>query len=1328
MGSPELDDQVVLQRDIPALNLKCGDVGVVRGSVSEPTLAYRVEFQPGLGSATLALLTSAEIQVRGSAPTGLPIGSDAPEGASARCRLCGADAPNATAGMCPSCLLIAAAAALPSDSAAPDRQKADQPSPGAAVFSRDWKRPEKIGPYRILETLGEGSMGVVYKAEQRQPVRRLVALKVVKLGMDTREVIARFEAERQALALMNHPHVARVYDAGVTDRGTPYFVMEHVAGEPITTYCDLHRLSIEQRLTLFTQACDAVQHAHHKAIIHRDIKPSNVLVSEEDGKPSVKVIDFGIAKALNQRLTDHTVYTEQGRLMGTPEYMSPEQAELTAIDVDTRADVYSLGVVLYELLGGALPFDSKMLRTGGHEALRRIISQQQPPRLSDRMASGDDQARRSAELRGTDCHKLARDLRRELEWIPLKAMRKDRAERYPSASQLADDVRNYLQGRPLVAGPLTTSYRVRKFILKHRVAAVASVAVAIAILGLVVSLAFTARRAVEAGASEVRHRQEADVARATAEQRAREADEERRKARAAAQLADLRLANGLVFAGDSLTKSNQLGDARQCYSEALDTFRKLGTPPTAALAGMMAAGGDQIPLMGAYGAKAGVGGFAGHTGNVTHVALTRDGQRAITAAEDNTLILWDVRTGAKIREFTPSHQEGVTFVALSPDERTALSASNDKTLVWWNVATGSRIRELDGHTNQVWVAAFSPDGRYAASGGMDRAIRIWDLSSGQVIHILHGGPADDDKANDDRFDNSNPDGHTAAVAALLFLPDGNRLLSGSHDGKMKLWDLRSQRVLATFKGHNAPVNCLALSPGATRVVSASFDKTLVLWDIATQKRLQEFTGHTAEVWRVGFSSDGRRIVSASRDGTARIWDVNTGKELRSLSAQTENVMAAAFSEDGSVVLSTRGPGLGNDWPHDQGTMALWDSMPDNGILGSTPLSSPVSGVAISDDRTVFFGTADGAALLWDANTHLKLRGFRAHRGGVRAVALSRDGQRALTAGEDGLIALLDVATGRQTRSFRAHAGPVTAVAFVPGGRFALSAGQDATVRLWDLQTGDQPRGFPAQKSPLASISISPDGGRAVSSAGDGAIALWNLSTGAVQPLGGHVGGANCVAFSPVDDTALSCGDDGLIMLWDLKTAHPTKVFPRQNDRVTQVAFSPDGLTAISGTADGTVTLWDLKTAAPIQSFARHVAPVTGLAFTSDGRCAVSASQDSTVRLWDFARALQYREFEIRIPRNREVLEKAPDNADALLTFGQWYAFRLKDNWAVDFLRQARANGATVSPLMLARCYCRLNDPIAARTEFREAVKQQLVSEEYAALCLQAISPTTQPAH
>jgi len=348
-----------------------------------------------------------------------------------------------------------------------------------------------VGPYHLVSVLGEGGMGIVYLADQAAPMRRRVALKVIKPGMDSKRVIARFETERQALALLDHPNIARVHDAGTTDAGRPYFVMEHVHGLPITEYCDRHKLSIENRLPLFQQVCLAVHHAHQKGIIHRDLKPSNILVSAEGDQAIPKIIDFGVAKAISRPLTERTLLTEDTQLLGTPEYMSPEQADMAGEDIDTRSDIYSLGVLLYELLTGTLPFDSDTLRTGGVEHIRRVIRDTDPKTPSSRLTKLAEQAGKLAESRRTEVAALAKRLHRELEWIPLKAMRKDRAERYRSAAELADDIENYLHGVPLIAGPPGPGYRLKKLVRRNRVLVSGIAAVLVVLLaGVVVSTTF----------------------------------------------------------------------------------------------------------------------------------------------------------------------------------------------------------------------------------------------------------------------------------------------------------------------------------------------------------------------------------------------------------------------------------------------------------------------------------------------------------------------------------------------------------------------------------------------------------------------------------------------------------------------------------------------------------------------------------------------------------------------------------------------------------------------------------------------------------------------
>ena len=425
--------------------------------------------------------------------------------------------------------------------------------------SRERAHPRTVGPYRILEPIGEGGFGVVYLAEQTEPVRRRVALKLIKPGMDSASVIARFEAEQQALAVMDHPCIAKVFDAGTTDDGHPYFVMEHVKGEPITTFCDRVRLSVNDRIRLMIRVCEAVQHAHNKGVIHRDLKPSNVLVVHDlHDEPTPRIIDFGVAKALNARLSRHTIFTHQGQLIGTPEYMSPEQAEMSGLDVDTRADVYSLGALLYEILTGALPFDTSLLRSVPLPEIQRILCTVDPPKPSTKIESlagtkrggGREPGERAspselptrpvepgalypvpdtmsprhapshlsratdpdviANRRRTSYHALRRMLSQDLDWIVMKCLAKERARRYETASALAQDLHRHLDNEPVLAGPPSVTYRLGKFVRRHRAGAVAAIVVAVVMVAATaVSIGFAV--------SESKQRQLANEERAEAQ-------------------------------------------------------------------------------------------------------------------------------------------------------------------------------------------------------------------------------------------------------------------------------------------------------------------------------------------------------------------------------------------------------------------------------------------------------------------------------------------------------------------------------------------------------------------------------------------------------------------------------------------------------------------------------------------------------------------------------------------------------------------------------------------------------------------------------------------
>src|SRR5688572_22706239 len=529
------------------------------------------------------------------------------------------------------------------------------PESTVVVQSVTEKAGDTIGRYKLREKIGEGGWGAVYVAEQEEPVRRRVALKVIKPGMDTRQVIARFEAERQALAMMDHPNIARVLDAGTTDTGSPYFVMELVRGIRITEYCDQNKLALRERLDLFIQVCHAVQHAHQKGIIHRDLKPSNILVTLHDGVPVPKVIDFGIAKAVEGRLTDMTVYTELYQFIGTPAYMSPEQAEMSGLDIDTRSDIYSLGVLLYELLTGQTPLDSDQLLRSGLDEMRRKIREEEPKRPSTRLSTmGMAEATTIAKSHGTQIPALVKIVRGDLDWIVMKCLEKDRTRRYETANGLAMDIQRHLRHEPIIARPPSAAYRFQKLVRRNKLAFTAATGV---VLALVVGLAVAAiglvrerdarLRAVSAEREQSRLREEAQRAQQAEAGLRAAAEEQRRRAEAALYVADMNLAHQAISQGN-IGRARQLLAAHRNHEPDLRGFdwRYLWTRSR----------GEHIRE------------FVGHAAPMNDAAWSPDGRLLASRSVDDVLKVWDVTSGKELTTL-----DGITLLAgFMPDSRRLL--------------------------------------------------------------------------------------------------------------------------------------------------------------------------------------------------------------------------------------------------------------------------------------------------------------------------------------------------------------------------------------------------------------------------------------------------------------------------------------------------------------------------------------------------------------------------------------------------------------------------------------------------------------------------------
>ena len=1156
-----------------------------------------------------------------------------------------------------------------------------------------------IGRYKLLERVGEGGFGVVYMAEQHHPVRRRVALKVIKPGMDSRQVLARFEAERQALAIMDHPNIARVLDAGATDSGRPYFVMELVKGEPITEYCDRNQVAPRERLELFTQVCHAVQHAHQKGVIHRDLKPSNVLVAVHDTRPVVKVIDFGVAKALGQELTEKSLFTGFAQLIGTPLYMSPEQAGQSALDVDTRSDIYSLGVLLYELMTGSTPFDKERFRTAAQDEIRRIIREEEPPKPSTRLSESKDSLASISAQRHVEPAKLTKLVRGELDWIVMKALEKDRSRRYETATGLARDIERYLHDEAVQACPPSATYRLRKLVRRYRVPlAVASAFLALLTVASVIST-WQAVRATRAERQVTRQRDHVQNALVQKQDALAQANLSDRAARE-------RLAMQLTVAGDAALASGR-SPARDSYQEAWDIARELGISELPATTGLLASYADQpAPLMGRDGRRGGVGGFEGHSRGWTTVALAPDGRRAISAGTDRSLRLWDVTTGTLIRVFS---KDQMRFYAVSFSSDGDLVLTGDDSAVrLWDAVSGRQLARLDGHVGQVRAVAFSPDGRTAVSGSLDRSVRLWDLTRGKQIQ---------------RFD------APSYVNSVAFSPDGRYVLSGGEPDAIVLWDVTSGRTALTItEGSGMAVVSVAFSPDGQTILSGSLGREVILWDINTGKPLRNFSGHTSGITSVAFSPDGRLLLSASHDRTVRLWDVATARRKGLWHGDFGAIRSVGFSPDARFAVSA-------DYG---GRINLWDLTGEDVLVFRGHRTRVMSLATTSDGNLVLSGSFDKTARLWDVATGLPIRTLTARDSPVWGVALASDGSAALSAHEDGTLTLWDTRTGNRLRDLRGHDDIVTAAAFSLDARTALSASSDKTLKLWNLATADVLRTFIGHADKVRAVAFSPDGRTALSGSFDASLKLWDVADAKVlRTFTGHRRWVRSLAFSPDGRAAASGGFDGQCRLWDLTTGDSVLLSEDSPENARNLAFSPDGTLLISGSWDGTFAIWDavkrlhvrdlhLPPRDPVPALGATTRPATAephtsVAFCGDGATMLAGSYDGLIRRWQLDRPRRYREFAQSVPAAREALARNANDAEALAVFGRWYAFRGVYDWAAEFLEKARERGSDVSSLGLARCYWHLDRRADAAREFGEAIRRNEAPRDYLELCRSALA-------
>ncbi len=1041
---------------------------------------------------------------------------------------------------------------------------------------------------KLLEQIGEGGMGEVWMAEQREPIKRRVALKIVKLGMDSRQIVARFEAERQALAMMDHPNIAKIFDAGTTDSGRPYFVMELVRGIKITEYCDQNQLSTRERLNLFILVCQAIQHAHQKGVIHRDIKPSNILVTLHDGVPVPKVIDFGIAKATQQELTDKTVFTQFQQFIGTPAYISPEQAEMSGLDIDTRADIYSLGVLLYELLVGQTPFDAKEMMQGGLDALRQIIREKEPLRPSTRLNTLQGEARTTAgKRRQTDVSKLMRQLQGDLDWIVMKCLEKDRTRRYETANGLAADLKRHLNNEPVVARPPSQLYRFQKMVRRNKLAfaAVASVAMVL-VLGVTVST-WQAIRATQAKHEANEQRQFADKSAHEARQAEQNAEAQRKLAETQRnvavkqrKLADMQLALQAWEEGD-LQRANDWIEASRpapgeapafewrylrklCQDQSIETLGSSNHPYRSAqfvdrdvlllndektlTLHDVSRGKEQLLLEDPDGIRR----PAYCSGNTNLLA---------TVTDDNRIKVWDLAARCVQMEFA-GHPRSINAIAFSRDGRWLASTSSDKSVKLWDVESKNRepVRTLHLYSHQGIGVAFSPDGKQLFSSGTESSIRAWDVATGTEA----AAPLE---------------GHTAWIRTLAASPDGLWMASGSSDGTVIVWNVISRKPERRLVGHSAAVVCVAFSPDGRTLASVGGDRAIRLWDFKTGQQRSPLRGHKGWVNWLSFSPDGRRLVSRSQDGLVKLWQPTPGPEGDVLTGIPEWMQHVALSVDGRHLASVAIGGF---------AAYLWD-LPTRSVTLLAGHSNAVVGVAFSPDgRILATGSHDQTVRLWDVSDQ-KVVATLTNEFPVGSLAFSPDGRTLIVGGsmyhflegdrDRGGLQFWDLPSQQATGTIQGTASNIISIALSANGSLLATGERSGSVSLWDAQTRQLLRRFESQS-------------------------------------GGQV---NSLAFSPTEPLLAACDPKGIIGLYNTTTLEalspPLKAYSL---RMMSLAFSPDGRTLASAGDGGGVMLWDVASRQVALRLKGHVGTGCGVAFSRDGNLLASCGFDATVRLWSAA--------------------------------------------------------------------------------------------------------------